>query len=626
MTKKTIFSALICFNLILISAAVAQLPDSCKIRIGTNLAGVSDYSRELPFVNVMKNAREWYTKGVNDPTYQWDTGYVDSLTFGANGYPTHIPQSVNGSNLQHMVATVWDGTDGWPPGRYTLLWDGTGDFDFWGDYSNLTFVGANRYEFDYMNPADGILQITMALSDINDPVSNMRLLMPGTENTYLTQPFYQEWLDELDPFSTIRFMDWGHTNFWGQKDPYTWVDPTLSDWSERAQVDDYTYTTTKGVPYELMIELMNLLDADGWVCIPHTASSDYISNMADLFRDTCEPEREIYVEYSNEIWNWIFGQAQWLNKYGCEDQNISWPEGVVPYIQNTLDLWTTSFSSELDRITRVAAVQTSWLDVSERMLYNLVPTSFDAVSPTFYFSYDDISEGILDNLGTGATTADIAYHSRLGMEENMDGVRGIKTIADSLSKPLAFYEGGQHFTPTPFGVTPSYENALMDIQRDSSMYNMYNEWLDSIRTVNTSNEAMLLMHFSFVSPRSAQYGSWGMLELVGQDLTTIPAPKYQAIMENLGCESSLTDVDVLLDTECLTLYPNPTNGIFQIKGYTSDYTIRILDGSGNIFQTITTIANEDVTINISSIPSGLYFVAITSNSNDIISLQKILKY
>jgi len=239
--------------------------------------------------------------------------------------------------LMQDVATIWDGMDAWPTGTYTLLWDGLGDFTVWGSITNLVKVNANRYEFEVVNTVNGVLELRMIQSDINDPVHNMRVLLPGTESTYMTQPFNQEWLDGLDPFSTIRFMDWGHTNNWGQGEDWTsWNISNLAPWSERAQLD-------------------------------------------------------------------YFGQTQWLNEYGCVQTGTSWPEGLVPYIQNALDLWSASFVSEMDRITRVVGVQTGWLDVSERICYNMAPNSIDAISPTFYFGFTDAGETDLDILGASAT-------------------------------------------------------------------------------------------------------------------------------------------------------------------------------------------------------------------------------
>jgi len=38
-----------------------EIPTDAFI-LGTNLSGLFDWSTELPFVDLMKNAREWYSK------------------------------------------------------------------------------------------------------------------------------------------------------------------------------------------------------------------------------------------------------------------------------------------------------------------------------------------------------------------------------------------------------------------------------------------------------------------------------------------------------------------------------------------------------------------------------------
>jgi len=617
-----LFLSLIIFSI----SASAQLPDSCKIDIGINISGIFDYSTEVPFANVMKMSRPWYTKGVNDPNYAFSTDLQESLSYDVNGYPTHIPQAVANEPLMQDVATIWDGMDAWPTGSYTLLWDGVGDFSVWGSMTNLDDSVPNRITFDVVNPVAGTLEIRMTLSDINDPVQNMRLLLPGTESTYQTQPFNQEWLDGLAPFSTVRFMDWGHTNNWGQgEDWQSWDTPGLEPWSERAQLDYYTYSSRKGVPYELMIDLINHLDVDGWVCIPHRADNNYITEMGNLFNNQVEPGRHLYVEYSNEIWNWIFGQTQWLNKYGCEQTGTDWPEGIVPYIQNALDQWSSSYANELDRITRVVGVQTGWLDVSERICFNMTANSFDAITPTFYFGFTDMGESALDNLGASATAADVALHARAGMSDNFSAMQDMQTIANTLNLPMAFYEGGQHLTPTPFGVMPSYAQALLDVQTDPDMYNMYTEWIDSVRTLNTTNEPLLLCHFIFAGKPSAQYGSWGLLELTGQDTSTMPAPKYQAFIEADGCGEFTSSSYLLLEGDALTLYPNPTTGIFRIEGLTSLYEIQVLDVLGSVHQDLSTAVDQDIDIDLSSLPNGMYFVSVRLLSNNAVWMEKIIK-
>ncbi len=283
----------------------------------------------------------------------------------------------------------------------------------------------------------------------------------------------------------------------------------------------------------MMVRLCNQLGADMWICVPHSASSDYIRNMAGLVKNTLSPNRRVYVEYSNEIWNWMFGQAQWLNTFG--NQATPWPERDVPYIQNCMDRWTEGFAGQMSRCTRVVAVQAAWQDVSNRIVFTMRPGSFDAFSPAAYFGLSDQGDATLDALGTSATPADVTAQVLQGRLVNeMEWMKQQKReIADVLNIPMLYYEGGQHITPTPFGVEPTYAQALVDLQRDPAMYDLYMTWFDFLRTMHSPAAPGLFMNFSFVSDRSARYGSWGILETITQDISQIPAPKYRAIMANI---------------------------------------------------------------------------------------------
>lgn len=605
-----VFIFLLCV-IISVSNLQAQLSDACKLEFGTNLSGLVDYGTELPFVDLMHNARQWYTKDNGNPADPFDSGHADELSYRSDGYPTHVPQTINGSVYDQRVVTIWAITDGWPAGEYTVLWDGVGELSFWGGHENLTVTNPNRITFDFLNPIDNALEMTIVTSDINDPIRNIRVLMPGTEATYETEPFYDLWLEKLSIFPSVRFMDWGMTNSWGQVDNWSWDDPSMFAWEDRAQMDHYTWATNKGIPYEMMIRLLNDFDLDGWVCVPHRADDDYIENMATLFRDNLETDRHLTVEYSNEIWNWIFGQTQWLNKYGCELQNTSWPEGVVPYVQNCLDIWSAAFANEMDRITRVAGVQVSWQDVSNRMVNNLTEGSFDAITPTFYFGLTDEGDAVLDDLGENATAADVAFYARQGMEATKGWLEMQKNeLADPLGIPMVFYEGGQHITPHPFGEEATYAAALLDVQRDTSMYNMYNEWFDFLRTLQEGEERLKLMHFSFVAERSARYGSWGILETMDQDTAIIPAPKYAAVLAAINaCDLSVGSLEPENISEKYQIFPNPTTDFLTINGHLRNCNITVVNSNGQMVMDKKVDANS-VVLNVGELGTGHYLLRI----------------
>lgn len=621
MSYRIIFSLVI---LISTNFLYPQNSSNCKLQFGTNLGGLSDYATELPFVDMMKNCRVWYSKDYDNPSWNspWNTESADSFTYRQDGYPTQIPQKIGNRTYKQKLATIWAITDGWKPGKYVVLFDGKGVLDFWGGLSQLNKISGNKYTFQFENPKGSILEMIINESDINDPVRNIRVIHSDYELSYENQPFNPLWLNKLSIFRSVRFMDWGHTNNWNQSDDWSWDNQEKYDWVERAASDRYTWTENKGIPYEMMIRLMNDFDLDGWVCVPHNASDEYIRKMAQFFHDNLEPERKLTVEYSNEIWNWMFGQTQWLNKYGCINQNKIWPEGIVPFIQNCLDIWADVFSDRPGMITKAVGVQTGWFDVSKRIVQNIRTSSFDAVSPAYYFGLsDETLESELDALGSNATVADLAHRVRKSRDKNeKKWISDIKTkIADPLGLPVIFYEGGQHITPNPFGQDPSYEKCLLDIQRDSSMYNLYNEWFDFMESLNNDDKPLTCMNFSFVSGRSAKYGSWGILETMDQDTSLVPAPKYSAMLNYMsGNCDSVNAIAEQNKSEDFLISPNPAQNIISVDSKENDFVrFNIYDLRG-----ILIMETDKTDINIEHLNNGIYIIQMISKSKN--QIKKLL--
>src|SRR5207249_8596750 len=124
-----------------------------------------------------------------------------------------------------------------------------------------------------------------------DTVADIRVWMPGFENA--ASPFHPLFLERLAPFEAIRFMKWQRTE----------TSPTRS-WDQRAKLDDERWSTDAGVPPELMIDLVNAGRANPWFCMPHLADDDYVRRFARLVKERLRPDLKVYVEYSNEVWNW----------------------------------------------------------------------------------------------------------------------------------------------------------------------------------------------------------------------------------------------------------------------------------------------------------------------------------
>ena len=83
-------------------------------------------------------------------------------------------------------------------------------------------------------------------------------------------------------------------------------------------------------------------------------------------------------------------------------------------------------------------------------------------------------------------------------------------------------------------------------------------------------------------------------------------------------------VDLEEESDCLTLYPNPTSDYFKIEGDFNNYSIQILSSDGTLYQNVSN-QNSPIEIDLSSLPNGLYFVKVTNLQNSDICIQQIIK-
>lgn len=141
MRKNILFFALYFLAILIFCSMIvtAQTPD--KLTIGTNISRLSDWMTEMPFVDLMHNARAWMTSNsvfVEGGKNDWNTGVIDSIPKDENGYPLSLPCYVAGTETLQVVHTIWASLAGWPEGIYSLLYEGNGDFEFFGNLDLLT--------------------------------------------------------------------------------------------------------------------------------------------------------------------------------------------------------------------------------------------------------------------------------------------------------------------------------------------------------------------------------------------------------------------------------------------------------------------------------------------------------
>ena len=216
--------------------------------------------------------------------------------------------------------------------------------------------------------------------------------------------FNPAWIARIEDLRVVRFMDWMATNH-----------SPLSAWSDRPRPDDYTFAW-RGAPVEVMVALANEIGADPWFTLPHQATDEHIRAFAEFARDHLDPRRKAYVEYSNEIWNWIFGQTHWAlaeakRRWGADAGGDAWMQFAGMRAAETAAIWKDVFGAEAeDRLVAVVATQTGWLGLEQPLLEaplwvaedpdrNRPPASyFDAYAVTGYFGHQLAAEKAPDVL------------------------------------------------------------------------------------------------------------------------------------------------------------------------------------------------------------------------------------
>lgn len=144
-------------------------------------------------------------------------------------------------------------------------------------------------------------------------ITDLKMIRPGYDAD-TRQTFTDDLLKALTSphFAAIRFMPFTGAN--GGEPVY----PDVTEWSQRklpsdaAQVRIDAIGKLDGAAWEYVIELANLTHIDPWINVPVSATTDYVVQLATMFKEQLAPDLNIYVESSNEVWNTAPGFEQSL--------------------------------------------------------------------------------------------------------------------------------------------------------------------------------------------------------------------------------------------------------------------------------------------------------------------------
>ncbi len=531
-----------------VKAKPQDLPNFTTItnpNLSLGLAGVNDWSVQQPFLDVMKTARPW----VGHLPGQWGGWEHDDLAakgyLDANGWPKSMPPELSG--LSTLILTDLPEDAGGVAGRYALTWQGQGTLAVEGR-AKVVEAAPGRILFDY-TPGDGAVMITLTAIDPADPIRNIvAVRQDRAEALAAGQIFNPDWLARIRGVKAIRFMDWMATN-----------DSLLAKASDRPKPADYTWAR-QGVPMEIMIALANALNADPWFTLPHLSEDGLVRDFAMLAHADLNPGLVAHVEFSNEVWNWQFAQAQWAEEQGKAlwHQDGTWVQFYARRAAEVADIWADVFKDDPARLVRVIAVQTGWLGLEEQILdaplvvaegRNPPVDSFDAYAVTGYFSAllgaDEKARTVKDWL-VQSRDADPAQPYLLANQIAADELRDGSVTGnpeDSLARlltevlpyhaniaakhrlKLVMYEGGTHVVGFGAQMEDSELTAFFEqLNYSPEMGALYAELLAGWQAISDQPFNAFVDVY-----RPGKWGSWGALRHLGDE-----NPRWQALAKGCG--------------------------------------------------------------------------------------------
>lgn len=506
---------------------------AADFRIGYNLDFPGDWTNLPPFLDQFKNARALYGACSDadpecHPTAHLDLdeqGWVRSLKYRDDPSRSYeyVEVIFNTSKLRSDV--------GQP---FVVTWQGQGEVEVYGA-PDATRVGDER-RITFRLPGDTAL---LRLRNI-DPngrgfhLRNVQIFRADHEQALgAGKVFNPELLDYLKPFTSLRFMDWMQSNApgrcsGGKRDGEACYAVTNEScdggacvmpgkWAERPTQDQASWigsgqyldrqrpergTKVGGYPVEVMVALANEAKASPHFNMPADSDDEYVQKFAEYVRDHLAPDLPVAVEYSNEVWNWSFPQAN----YAKERAARLWPQvgtGWVQYMalrtHNMCRIFRQVFAGQEQRLRCLISPQTGWRGMAEEVLNcpswieshpddGSCTKYVDAINITGYFagclpSHPQLisrwlAEGRdaalnkgFSQLEHGGLIDDCEGDALDNLDHTIDNYHYFMQLAVRRGLALEVYEGGTHFDYS--GESSAVKQFLVDMSRDERMQALY---------------------------------------------------------------------------------------------------------------------------------------------------------
>jgi hypothetical protein len=493
-------------------------------RMGINLAGLNYWNTELPFVDLMRMSGEWSFWRRDSPGVQVkdatpaidERGWLRALP---EGLVAMLPLAAR-SHLPDSKRAPW-----------VVRYDGRGEIEFDGALRVVQRApGRMQCEFVAQQPLpDPSLWLRITRIDAEDPLRNIRVFRPGTENQPATNVWDAGFVARWSGWGALRTMDLQATN-----------NSTLARWSDRPRPDDRTFAP-QGIALELLVDLANRCGAGPWLCMPHRADDDFIRRAASMVAERLDERLPVWVEHSNEVWNPDFAQSAHAAQQGvaqglATDDNLGRWRWHARRSREIFAIWSQPFAGQATgqsasrrRLQRVLGTQTANSWGTKQLLLDPVIETTDVLGVTAYL-------GLTPSASSTPSSLEVA---RWPLERVFDHFeQELDTLAELQKEQrrwcarngllLAAYEGGQHAVGVGEAAVRDtmLEKLFTQANRDERMGLLYRRLFDRWEDADGD----LFCHFSAVSAPS-RWGNWGLLEHHDDDPAT--RPKYRVTLERM---------------------------------------------------------------------------------------------
>ncbi len=551
------------FKLLFATLLTASLSTSAIAldKLGINVSPPQKMGSSIPFMDLFKISTGWVTSCEFDWQHNraidpgctrqnsFNTKEKESVQLDGNGWVRSLP-SRNAPEIYTSVSSLWTLPKTFPGGDYVVLYEGQGEMAVRGDVA-VTRESPGRIEF-HLNSPKRNLRLHITRTQAGNYIRNIRVIPKRYEANYRSQAFNPLYINKIRPFQVLRFMPWMQTVYQQEV-----------NWNTRAKPTTAHYTDTKGVPIEVMVDLSNQTNSSPWFNIPHKANDAYIQNFANLVKARLKPNKKVYIELSNEVWNGLYSATHYAN----QEARKLWPRAYPKMNAGTkkllmainwygkrstemCDIWKRSFGGQKNRVVCVLSTYAS----SQRFGRELLDCPLwkkgecgrkadaFAVGPYFgdYMARIE-NRGVINawaNQGDGGMNSIFREIFQGGLiKDQFPGgaidravqvrIKPNVALAKEYGLPLIAYEGGQHL----LRVDPPHtvkSKKLLDMfvkaNRDPRMKQAYIRYLQAWR----NNGGDLMVPFYGIGETDSR-NFFSMLEHVGQPTS----PKYQAFMQYL---------------------------------------------------------------------------------------------